>query len=184
MFWSVFIMVLVLPGFYVVIKEYEGRLIGYSKLMSLIFFIIFPTGIIGLTLKYNSSYNAIIAETFKPSFGERNETPTNFYHDNFKCCGWNDYKDFITNNARIPDSCCKSLSDCDISNVNENIINNSTFYEPFINTNGCKDDLVTAIVELNEATFGILVGLSIIILISIALSILLARKIKSGHRYG
>jgi len=73
----------VLPGFYEVIKEYENRLIGYSKLVSLIFFIIFPTGVIGFSLKNNSSYNAIIAERFKPSFGKRNETPTNFYHNHF-----------------------------------------------------------------------------------------------------
>ena len=176
-------MALVLPGLYVVIKEYESRLIGYSKLMSLLFFIIFSTGVIGLSLKNNSSYYAIIAERFKPSFGKRNETPTNFYHNHFKCCGWNDYKDYITNNARIPDSCCKSLTNCDISTVNANIINNSTFYEPFININGCKDHLVAAIMQLNEATFGILVGLSIFILISIVLSILLARQIKSGYRY-
>jgi hypothetical protein len=148
--------------------------------MSLVFVIQFITGIVGLSVKNDGSYPTNVAEMFEPSFAKKNDTPatTNFYQSHFKCCGWNDYKDYINNKVIIPNSCCK-IANCNITAVNANITNN----ESLINTKGCKDDLVTTIKQVIEGACGILVTMSIFNLMSISLSILLARQIKSGYRY-
>jgi hypothetical protein len=146
--------------------------------MSLVFVIQFITGIVGLSVKNDGSYPANVANALEPSFARKNDTPatTNFYQRHFKCCGWNNYKDYIKNSVIIPESCCK-IANCNI------IAANGTVNESLINTDGCKDNLVTTIKQVIEGACGILVTMSIFNLISISLSILLARQIKSGYQY-
>ena len=147
--------------------------------MSIVFIIQFITGIVGLSVKNDGSFPANVASIFKPSFAPNKEIfETNFFQQHFKCCGWNSYTDYSNggvNNYSIPTSCC-SASNCTEATINQNP-------SQLVFAIGCQDILVQTFSKVIEGACGILVAMSLINLISILLSIVLARYIKSGYQF-
>ena len=148
--------------------------------MALVFVIQFITGIVGLSVKNDGSYPEKVAEMFKPSFKIEPPFTTDFYQMHFKCCGWNNYNDYKNVTYFVPKSCCR-LKNCNVTGIE-----NSTSAEvisKLIYTDGCQTLLVKTVKEVIEGACGILVAMSIFNLISISLSILLARQIKYGYQF-
>jgi hypothetical protein len=172
------VLLMSLFGLYSTFKDHHRFLIVYCIIMGLVFLIQFITGIVGLSVKNSEDFNANVAHIVEPLFEfDHNNTETNFYQKHFKCCGWDNYTSFMDGEIlKVPASCCKDPSTCDPSSITEND-------EKLLWQTGCKSILVVQFRKVIEGACGILVSMSIITLISIALSILLARQIRTGYQH-
>jgi len=174
------VLLMSLFGLYATFKDHHRFLIVYCIIMGLVFLIQFITGIVGLSVKNSEDFNANVAHIVEPLFEfAHNNSETNFYQKHFKCCGWDNYSSFIDGGdsiLKVPASCCKEPSTCDPSTI-------TATEENLLWGTGCKAILLVQFRKVIEGACGILVSMSIITLISIALSIILARQIKTGYQY-
>ena len=144
-------------------------------MMSIIFLIQLITGIIGLSVRNSANFNTYVENVFKHEFVMDSTTPgeRDFYQRNFACCGWqslSDYMNSTTNVLNAPKSCCAKIG-CDTSKREE------------LFQNGCNLKLIDASRLVIETACSILVTFSLINLISIIVSFVLARQIKNGYNY-
>lgn len=170
-------------GLFSAIKDHQRFLILYSVILAIIFVIQFITGIVGLSVKNSSSFTSNVAGIVEPMFKyNHSNSETDFYQKTFKCCGWSGYTDYSfldnSNNTiyRLPISCCKDPKNC-----NETLLNQTP--QTFAFAVGCQTSLIKNFSKVIEVACGILVTMSLITLLSIALSLVLARQVKTGYQF-
>jgi len=143
-------------------------------MMSLIFLIQIITGITGLSVRNSANFNTYIENVFRHEFTGNSTTPNerDFYQKNFECCGWQSLKDYdnSTDGVRARESCCIKPK-CDVNNP-------ANLFQ-----NGCNLKLIDASRFVIETACSILVTFSLLNLISIILSCILARQIRNGYQY-
>jgi hypothetical protein len=148
--------------------------------MVIIFIIQFITGIVGLSVKNSGAFTENVSGIVKPMF-EFNRTTfeTDFFQKHFKCCGWSGYSDYLKPNGtnyEVPLSCCTDPAKCDPITLNVSP-------SAYVFTVGCQAKIVQTFSKVIEAACGILVAMSLINLISVGLSFILARQIKTGYQF-
>ena len=161
-------------GIFATTKDNHALLVFYGSVMSLIFLIQIITGITGLSVRNSANFNSYVDNVFAAEFkiNSTMSTERDFYQENFKCCGWKSFNDYLSNEDKlqIPSSCCIDKT-CDTT-TGKNVF-----------SNGCNVKLYDASRFVIETACSILVTFSLINLVSIILSFILSRQIRIGYQY-
>jgi hypothetical protein len=171
---GILILLMAMFGIFATVKDHHRFLIVFSVVMSVIFVIQFITGITGLSVLHSSRFDSFVEVVFKPQFTPNTTSEPNesdFYQKQFKCCGFNNYTDWIFNKTQwnVPESCCINKNDCSA------IDDPKQYYNV-----GCEGKLRSVISSVIEVACGILVAFSIFNFGSIILSVVISNRIKRG----
>jgi len=177
---GILIMLMSSFGLYSTVKDQHRFLFLYSGIMSLVFIIQFITGVTGLGVKNSSKFDTYVKDEMEHVFNTSSNLnkitidERDKLQEMFKCCGWSNFKDY---KSEVPSSCCidKSTEKCTANDIDNHLKN--------YREDGCATKITFAFSMIIETACGILVTFSLFNLISIVLSILLARSIKSGYQY-
>ena len=176
------ILVLSVIGLYATLKDSPSILVGYSVFLFLVFLIQMFTGIAGLSVKASSKFSTFVEQAFVADFSwnvtSAQRRQRDEFQRNFECCGWKGARDsyMLPNNTLdAPSSCCSGTlprdPPCDPSNASE------------LFKDSCNIKLIDVSRSIIDAMCSILVTFSILNVVSVVASCVMARMIRISYQY-